>query len=93
MKKLKNFEEITLALLHERHLMKSLDMLVEANLHSVKVGPFLEAIDKLKTEGYVFKADLAFKRIQEIKKQDEMKLKNDKDHKITFVDWVIIINN
>ena len=63
MKKLKNYEEITLALLHERHLMKSLDMLVESNLHSVKEAPFLAAAEKLKEEGYMSKSDLALKKI------------------------------
>lgn len=93
LKKLKQHEEIALALLHEGQLMKSLDIVSENSLSQLKMAAFQEGIEKLKSDGYTTKAELASKRILELKKLDELKLRSDKDHKLTFIDWVNIVNN
>ncbi len=68
LKKLRNYEELCQALAHEGQIMRALDSIQEYNTRGVKVTPFMEAIEKMKHDGEGPKADLALKRITEIRR-------------------------
>ena len=67
-------------------MMKALDYALEHNVHSMKLSTFLGTIEKLKQEGDFTKADLILKRITEIKKFDEVKMKQDKEYRPILVE-------
>lgn len=86
LQRLKIFDEIVVALVNENLVMRALDFALENNVHSMKLSSFLENVEKLKTEGQQVKGDLVLKRITEIKKFDEVKLKSERDYKPILVD-------
>ena len=43
-------------------------------------------IEKMKNEGYVEKAEIVLKRVTEIKRYDEVKMKQDRDYKPLLVE-------
>ena len=47
----------------------------------MKLSTFLIHIEKMKNEGYVEKAEIVLKRVTEIKRYDEVKMKQDRDYK------------
>ena len=52
----------------------------------MKMSPFLEHIEKLKSDGYPDKAKLILKRVTEIKRYDEVKMKQDKEYRPLLVE-------
>lgn len=69
------FDEIVVSLITENFVLKALDFALENNVHSMKLSSFLEHVDQLKIDGDEEKADLILRRITEIKKFDEVKIK------------------
>ena len=86
LQRLKIFEEIVVALVNEGLVMKALDFTLENNVHSMKISSFLQMVEKLKNEGDARKADLVLKRITEIKKFDEAKLKQDVSYRPILIE-------
>jgi hypothetical protein len=86
LQRLKIYDEIVVALVNESLVMKALDFALDNNVHSMKLSSFLETVEKLKAEGQQVKADLVLKRITEIKKFDEVKLKSERDYRPILVD-------
>mmetsp|Transcript_35464 Transcript_35464/g.34509 ORF Transcript_35464/g.34509 Transcript_35464/m.34509 type:complete len:89 (+) Transcript_35464:652-918(+) len=86
MQRLKVFDEIVSALISEGEFMKALDFALENNVHSIKLSNFFSCIDKLKYKGELQKAELIIKRVTEIKKFDEAKLRNDPGYKPILIE-------
>lgn len=51
LQRLRIFDEIVVALINERFVMKALDYALENNVHSMKLSFFLNSIEKYKNEG------------------------------------------
>lgn len=86
LQRLRIFDEIVVALINEGVVMKALDFALEKGVHSMKLSSFLEAMEMLKEEGESSKADLILKRVTEIRKFDEAKLKNEKGYQPLLVE-------
>lgn len=86
LQRLKIYEEIVVALVTEGLVMKALDFMLENNVSSMKASSFLHMVEKFKNEGETRKADLILKRITEIKKFDETKLKLDPSYRPILIE-------
>ena len=86
LKKLKSYDEIVVALINEGLVLRALNFAQAYNVHSMKLSSFLECVEHYKEEGRNEEAEILLKRIQEIRKYDEVKMKNDKEHKAILVD-------
>lgn len=86
MKKLKNYDEIVIALMNEGLTLRALNFAQAYNIHSMKLTSFLSVVDQLRADGKNHEADILFKRIAEIRKYDEVKLLTDPNHKAILVE-------
>jgi hypothetical protein len=73
LKKLKSNEDVVYALLSEGLVMRSLDFAVESGAHSLKLSLFLQFVERLKSEGLRGKADFVLRRLQDLKRADEIR--------------------
>lgn len=76
LKKLKSNEDVVYALLGESLVMRALDYAVESNAHSLKLSPFLQFLERLKSDGLRIKADFVLRRITDLKRADEIRRVN-----------------
>lgn len=86
MKKLKSMNDIAMALLSDGYHMRSLDFIQENQLNSIKIGKFIERVEKLKNDEEIWKSDMLMKRLLEIKKIDEIRTKSEREYKAVFVE-------
>jgi len=68
LQRLKQYQEIVIALVNEDFVMKALDFAIEHEVHSMKFASLLESVDAAKTNGNDIKAAMIVKRLQELKK-------------------------
>lgn len=73
LKKLKSNEDVVYSLLSEGLVMRALDFAVESGAHSLKLSLFLQFVERLKSEGLRGKADFVLRRLQDLKKADEIR--------------------
>lgn len=75
MQRMKHHQEIVTALVAENHVMRALDYALEHNVHSMRLSGLLDNVEQAREIGDDCKAAMLIKRLQEIKKLDETKLK------------------
>ena len=61
--------------------MKALDYALDYNVHSMRLSLFNQVIEQLRSEGEELKANMIQKRINDIKRFDEIKAKTDANYK------------
>eukprot|EP00347_Sterkiella_histriomuscorum_P024036 403332528 len=87
LKKLKLFDEIVIALLNEKQILRALNFAQEYGIHSMKLSTFNEILGELRKDTKNRKmVEIFQRRIQEIRKYDEAKLKSERDYKPILVD-------
>jgi UV DNA damage repair endonuclease len=74
--RLKQYQEIVVALVNEDLVMKALDYALEHNVHSMRLSSILDNVEMLRENGDDSKAAMIVKRLQELKKFDEAKMKS-----------------
>ena len=74
LQRLKQHQEIVVALINEDQVMKALDFALEHNVHSMKLSLILENVEQARTSGDDEKATMIVKRLQRLKKYDEAKV-------------------
>lgn len=75
LQRLKQWQEIVIALINEQQVMKALDFALDYSVHSMKLSIFLDAVEQMRAEGNEAKASPIIKRLQEIKMFDQSKIK------------------
>ena len=85
LQRLKQFQEIVVALVNEDYVMKALDFAIENDVHGMKLGSLLASVDIAKAAGNDIKAAMIVKRLQELKKFDEAKAKASSNYKPLLV--------
>ena len=86
MLRLKANEEIVAALISEGSALKALDFAVDAGVHSLKKSTILQCVERLNDKQQTIRASNILKRIAEIQKFDELKLKADKNYRPIFIE-------
>lgn len=81
LQRLKKFDEIVVALINEGYILKSLDYALDYNVHSMRLSLFQDVIKQLKIDGEELKANMIQKRINDIKRFDDIKAKQDGNYK------------
>jgi len=56
--------------------MRALDYAMQHNVHSMRLSSLLDSVEMAREQGNDSKAALLIKRLQEIKKLDEIKMKS-----------------
>jgi len=74
------------ALINEDFVMKALDFALEHNVHSMKLKAILESVQMARQLGDDTKAGMIVKRLNEIKKFDEQKLRSTPGYRPLLVD-------
>ena len=64
-----------MALINEGHILKALDYALDYNVHSMRVSLFQQVIESLRNEGEELKANMIQKRVNDIKRFDDIKAK------------------
>eukprot|EP00347_Sterkiella_histriomuscorum_P007368 403349210 len=89
LKKLKSYEDISLALLNENQIQRALDILQETVGSSTQTGlkfsTFMKQVQRLVRDGQYAKADIIKLRLLEMKRLDELRSKSERDYKKIFV--------
>ncbi len=85
LQRLKKFDEIVVALINESMILKALDYALDYNVHSMKLTLFNNVIDDLRTNGQELKANMIAKRVNDIRRFDEIKAKQDANYKPIIV--------
>ena len=75
LQRLKKFDEMVVALINEGHILKALDYALNYNVHSMRVSLFQQVIESLRNEGEELKANMIQKRVNDIKRFDDIKAK------------------
>ena len=75
LQRLKKFDEMVVALINEGHILKALDYALDYNVHSMRLSLFKSVIDQLRQEGEELKANMIQKRVNDIKRFDDIKAK------------------
>jgi hypothetical protein len=75
LQRLKKFDEMVVALINEGHILKALDYALDYNVHSMRVSLFQQVIESLRNEGEELKANMIQKRVNDIKRFDDIKAK------------------
>jgi hypothetical protein len=75
LQRLKKQDEIVVALINEGMILKALDFALDYNVHSMRLSLFLQVIEQLRSEGEELKANMIQKRINDIRRFDEIKAK------------------
>lgn len=86
MQRLKKYDEIVVALINEGMILKALDFALDYNVHSMKISLFLSVIEQLRSQGEEMKANMIQKRINDIRRFDEIKSKQDPVYRQIIVD-------
>ena len=86
LQRLKQYQEIVVALINEDQVMKALDFALEHNVHSMKLSLILENVEQARAAGDDEKATMIVKRLQRLKKYDEAKLQSTEGYKALLVD-------
>lgn len=86
LQRLKQYQEIVVALINEDYVMKALDFALEHDVHSMKLSLILENVELARSNGDDEKATMIVKRLQRLKKYDEAKVATTKDYKPLLVD-------
>lgn len=86
LQRLKQYQEIVVALINEDQVMKALDFALEHNVHSMKLSLILENVEQARSAGDDEKATMIVKRLQRLKKYDEAKLQSTEGYKPLLVD-------
>ena len=86
LQRLKKHDEIVVALINEGMILKALDFALDFNVHSMRLSLFLQVIEQLRAEGEELKANMIQKRINDIKRFDEIKAKQDPGYKSIIQD-------
>lgn len=81
LQRLKKFDEIVVALINEGYILKSLDYALDYNVHSMRLSLFMQVVDQMRDEGEELKANMIQKRINDIRKFDDIKAKQDPNYK------------
>lgn len=79
--RLKKYDEAVVALINEGHILKALDHALDYNVHSMRVSLFNQVIQQLLSEGDNLKANMIQKRISDIRRFDDIKLRQDANYK------------
>jgi hypothetical protein len=66
---------MVVALINEGHILKALDYALDYNVHSMRVSLFQQVIESLRNEGEELKANMIQKRVNDIKRFDDIKAK------------------
>ena len=77
---------MVIALINESMVLKSLDFALDHNVHSMKLSLFLLVIENLRADGEELKANMIQKRINDIKRFDEIKAKQDHNYRPIIID-------
>ena len=94
LQRLKQYQDIVIALVNEDYIMKALDFAIEHEVVGMKLNSLLESVEIAKQRGDDIKAAMIAKRLQELKKVstkiiivqfDEMKLKLNSSYKSLLV--------
>jgi UV DNA damage repair endonuclease len=64
------------ALVSEDYVMRALDYALQHNVHSMRLSSLLDSVEIAREQGDDSKAAMLVKRLQEIKKLDELKIKS-----------------
>ena len=81
LQRLKKYDEIVVALINEGHILKALDYALDYNVHSMRHSLFNQVLESLRADGDDLKANMIQKRINDIRKFDEIKSKQDPHYK------------
>lgn len=66
---------MVVALINEGHILKALDYALDYNVHSMRVTLFQQVIESLRADGEELKANMIQKRVNDIKRFDDIKAK------------------
>ena len=83
--RLKAHEEIVAALISQNNVLKALNFAVDNGIHSLRRSTILHCVERLNDQKETQKASNILKRIAEIQKFDDLKLKADKNYKPIFM--------
>jgi len=86
LQRLKKYDEIVVALINEGYILKALDYALDYNVHSMRLSLFMQVIDQLKSENEELKANMIQKRVNDIKRFDSIKLKQDANYKPIIIE-------
>lgn len=81
LQRLKKFDEIVVALINEGHILKSLDYALDYNVHSMRMSLFQQVVQQLRDDGEELKANMIQKRLNDIRRFDQIKAKQDPYYK------------
>ena len=76
LQRLKKYDEIVVALINEGYILKSLDYALDYNVHSMRLALFQQVIEQLRQDGDELKANMIQKRVNDIRRFDEIKSKD-----------------
>ncbi len=68
MQRLKQYQEIVVALVNDDYVMKALDFALEHEVHGMKLKALVESIENAKSKGDDKKAAMLVKRLAELKR-------------------------
>jgi uncharacterized protein YpiB (UPF0302 family) len=74
------------ALVNEDYVMKALDYALEHNVHSMKLSSILDNVEIAREQREDNKAAMIVKRLQELKKFDEAKMKSTPGYKPLLIE-------
>ena len=69
--------------------MKALDFAIEHEVHGMKLKTLLDCVEQCKSRGDDKKATMMIRRLSELKRFDELKLKQNNQYKPLLVEWLI----
>ena len=81
LQRLKKFDEIVVALINDGYILKALDYALDYNVHSMRMSLFMQVVHQLRTDGEELKANMIQKRLNDIRRFDEIKSKQDPNYK------------
>ena len=86
LQRLKKFDEIVVALINEGYILKALDYALDYNVHSMRLSLFMQVVEQLKSENEELKANMIQKRVNDIKRFDSIKFKQDSNYKPIIIE-------
>lgn len=86
LQRLKKQDEIVVSLINEGMILKALDFALDYNVNSMRLSLFNKVIEQLKVDGDELKASMTQKRINDIRRFDEIKSKQDPNYKPIIID-------
>lgn len=86
LQRLRMHSEIVLTLIHEDQVMRALDYAKENNVTGIKLKLILDNIEIARTSGDDIRASIITKRLQDLRKTDEVKLKSNSSHRLVIAE-------